>query len=280
MKIFYANMAAAKGFEKWFPHKIDILDSFYGKKSIQKSLFCKDLFLDSGAFSAQRKKEKLCVRKYCEFIKTYSKLFFCYANLDVIGDPIESFANFEEMSKVGLNAIPCFHYGEPFYFLEKYLDAAPYVALGGTVPISKNESQILSFLDKCWTIIMKQTPNIKIHGFGVNNEKIMIRYPWFSIDASSIHMQARYGGIRSPWGWVKVNPNVNSNEAQWQIFKKNELKKVSDWVEGLNLSFSFDSIRQATNESVLKRCCVSISYYEMLRKKKTQYKPKKIGLLV
>lgn len=272
MKIFYSNMGGAKGLEKYLSYPIDILVSYYGVKKISRLPFYADLFLDSGAFSAFRKKEVLDPLKYAEFIKTWNEELFVYAGLDVIGDPVKTWENQRTLEREGLSPLPCFHFGENFNWLRRYVDKYEYLAIGGLVPIAANVPQMLSFLDQTWEYIYRTRPSLKVHGFGIQNEKIMMRYPWFSVDATSVHVISRFGGIYTPWGTVKINPEVNFRDAQWQT--PLQLKAVEEWVDSLGFDFSFSEARPGTTEATLMRCAISIEYYAQLFGK--DYKHQKI----
>jgi hypothetical protein len=263
-------MGGAKGLENYIETPVDILVSYYGNNRIQRLPYYADLFLDSGAFSAFRKKETLCPIKYAEFIKTYEKDLFVYAGLDVIGNPTATWENQKTLERMGTTPLPCFHFGEDIKWLHRYLDRYDYIAIGGLVPHSTNYSQIKKFLDRIWETILTKKPDIKVHGFGIQNQNLMERYPWFSVDASSVHMQARYGGIMTPSGWVKINPNVNPKEIRWRT--PLQLKKMRDWITSLELNFTFEEAQETTPNATLMRCAISIKYYS--NKFGNNYKPK------
>ena len=95
-----------------------------------------ELFIDSGAYSASTQNVEINIKEYIKFIKKYEKYIDVYANLDVIGDPEATYKNQKIMEKAGLKPLPCFHYGEDWSWLEKYIKEYSYIALGGMVPIS------------------------------------------------------------------------------------------------------------------------------------------------
>lgn len=266
-------MGGAKGLERYLEAPIDILVSYYGSKKIVRLPFYADLFLDSGAFSAFRKKEILDPLKYAEFVKTWKDEFFVYAGLDVIGDPFETYKNQMILEKQNLMPLPCFHFGEDIKWLKRYLKKYEYIAIGGLVSHSRNWTQMLSFLDRVWDEILKISPEIKVHGFGVQDEELIKRFPWFSVDATSVHMQARYGGIRTPWGWIKINPEVNYKEVKWQT--PIQLTEVKKWVNSLGLNFHFDEAQPSTTEATLMRCAISVKYYDNLFGSSYEYKKPK-----
>lgn len=272
MKIFYSNMGSAKGLEKYLSFPVDLLISYYGSKKVEKPLFCNDLFLDSGAYSAFRKNEIIDPLPYVNFIKEYKDNLFVYAGIDVIGDPVKTWENQKLLESEDLKPLPCFHFGEPFKWLHRYVAKYQYIALGGIVPIAQDKKQLFTYLDTCWEIIQKENPNLKVHGFGLTNENLMERYPWYSVDSSSAHVMARYGGIYTPWGPLKVNTSVNPKELVWRTPTK--LKIVKKWIKELSLPFSFKELEEGSPVSTIKRCAVNVSYFH--QKFKNPGKPQKI----
>lgn len=138
-----------------------------------------ETFWDSGAFSAFSLKKPINLYTYCRFIRDHELKI--YASLDVIGSPEKSHDNYEYMKReFNLNPIPCFHIGEEYKHLDRILDV-PYIALGGMVMASDIES----WLDKVMNYIYTRQPGIKIHGFGMTDANLILKYPWYSVDSSS-----------------------------------------------------------------------------------------------
>jgi hypothetical protein len=158
-----------------------------------------NLFLDSGAFSAFTKGVTIDIQEYITFIKENLDVIETYANLDVIGDPAGTLANQKIMEASGLNPLPCFHYGEDINYLKTYLQNYDYLALGGMVPISTGD--LIPWLDSLFGEYICSPdgmPRIKIHGFGLTSLKLMLRYPWYSVDSTSWVMTGRMGSVLVP----------------------------------------------------------------------------------
>lgn len=268
MKFFFSNMGSVKGIEQYIKTPIDYLTSYYGAKNIIPPAWAGDIFLDSGAFSAFKKNETLDPYKYAEFIKIQAHKLFVYANLDVIGDAEKSWKNQKILESLGVSPIPCFHLpinkkSSNWEWLKKYAENYDYIALGGMVPLASQQKQLYIFIENCWEIFAKYNSNIKVHGFGVQGESILKAFPWFSVDASSVHVIARYGGIYTPWGTFKINPNVNAKELSWK--KHCKLKQIKTWVNQLGFSFTFEEAEEQSSAGILKRCCISINYFIQLK---------------
>jgi hypothetical protein len=155
------------------------------------------IFLDSGAYSAAKKKEKLDVHEYIDFIKEHQDTFTVYANLDVIGDWEETWKNQRIMEKAGLNPLPVHHMEDPVKCLHWCLEYE-YFALGGMAGASMRER--IWFFDDSWEIICGKDgyPQSKVHGFGLASPELIYAYPWASIDSSSWVSYGRYGIVIVP----------------------------------------------------------------------------------
>lgn len=266
MKMYYSNMASVplpKGFS------IGILISYYGLKKLDVPEFCNSLFLDSGAFSAWTKKVAIDVHEYIDFIKANENKIDVYAALDDITDGNKSLENYKIMVKKGLDPMPCFHIGEDEAILQKYVRLADYIALGG---IAKRNKQVrVKWLDR----IFSDYPSTKFHGFGIQDRTILLRYPWYSVDSSSAHVMARFGGICTPWGDLKINPEVQSKDLQWKRGGGLFENRIREYVN--SLGYPYEQAITNDPEGTLLRCAINVTYYEKLCSEKTVKGPAKIG---
>ena len=158
-----------------------------------------DLFLDSGAFSADSQGATISLKDYAAFIKKYKKYISVYANLDVIGDAEASYKNQLRMERMGLSPMPVFHANEDFKYLHLYIKKYNYIGLGGTARAGQIARD--NFMDKCFNIICDskdRMPKVKVHGFGLTSIRHMTRYPWYSVDSTSWILTGRMGYIFVP----------------------------------------------------------------------------------
>jgi hypothetical protein len=103
------------------------------------------------------------------------------------------------MQALGVQPLPCFHYGEDERYLEHYIANYEYITLGGMVPISKE--QLRHWLDRIWSRYLTDKDGLpvrKVHGFGLTRLGLLKRYPWYSIDSSSWVQAASTGAIMIP----------------------------------------------------------------------------------
>lgn len=184
------------------------------------SIFMKtnyNIMLDSGAFSFFVKSKKLgnkllvnndfkkYLKSYIEFIYKFKNSLEVYVNLDVIGNAKLTWEIQKEMEKNGLNPLPVFHANEDIKYLKKYLDMYEYVGLGGKQLSLKQYSFWVDTLFKDYICHKDGIPRIKVHGFGINLYRVLIRYPWYSVDSTTWMQFAKYGTILFPSSGVDNN---------------------------------------------------------------------------
>lgn len=226
-------------------------------------------FLDSGAFTLQTRakvyaKEHRCgpwdfydtpehwqyVDDYAGFIKKYRIAIDLFANVDVIPNPELTWRNQKYLEeKHGLTPVPVVHYRTDLKWLRKYLDAGyEMIGLGGLVG-STSQSECRAWIDSCFVLTCDQPsrlPRVKLHGFGVTNYDLLIRYPWWSVDSTTWTMVASFGGIIVPHKrggkfvyteapyTVKVSkdsPNNKEIGRHYSTLTRSEQMIISEWLD-------------------------------------------------
>lgn len=195
------------------------LHSFYYTEFTSKMIKTKEkkveLFLDSGAFSAWSQKKEIDIQAYISFIKEHKSLISVYANLDDITSAEKTWENQMIMERAGLKPLPVFHYGEDDSHLLRYLKTHEYISLGGMVPIST--PVLVQWLDRIFSKYLTDSngiPVCKVHGFGLTSLRLMLRYPWFSVDSTSWVVTGRMGAIYIP---RKKNGKWDYGEESWKV---------------------------------------------------------------
>jgi len=139
-------------------------------------------------------------QKYIEFLLENKNRIDYYANLDVVNNPEETWANQLELESYGLTPIPVFHVGCDEIWLKNLIDREyGFIALGGMIPNSAASLQPI--LDNIWIKYLtdsKGMPRAKVHGFGLTMVSLVSRYPWFSVDSTSWKKNAAYGRLLLP----------------------------------------------------------------------------------
>ena len=137
-----------------------------------------DCMLDSGAYSASKKKVGIDIEALIAEIRTGG--WKEAAALDSIGDPEASYKNACRMAEAGVKAFPTFHYSEPWEYLIKYAAMSDKVGLGGLVSV-KSKDDRNAWLEECFARVWPK----KFHGFGVMGEDSLMRFPFHSVDSTS-----------------------------------------------------------------------------------------------
>lgn len=264
MDIYYSNAQS----NNWDNINIDpfpMLVSFFqiGKTEPKKQLKCSKLMLDSGAFSAFTQKKPVDIDKYIEYILNNKKIFDYKIALDIFGDEKQSYLNWKYITKAGIKNIPVFHGGANIKYLYKYADETNYIGLGGIALMNYKERKPL--LAK----VFRNFPDpskIGFHGFGINDEKLMLEFPWKSVDARTAHILARFGLIQTPWGVLRINPNMPKDGYKnilWRDSKKKNI--IFNWLESIEANIKL--AEQETVEGKIERCRINIIYFESIKNK-------------
>lgn len=157
------------------------------------------VFLDSGAFSSFSLGVEVSIEAYAQFIKDHGDIIEMASVLDAIGDPLGTYHNQQTLEKLGVEVLPCFHFGEPWDLCEYYVNNYEYITIGGMVPIPNRKLE--TWLDELWSRVLTDKDGysrIKIHGFGLTARTLMAKYPWYSVDSSSWVQAAANGSIILP----------------------------------------------------------------------------------
>lgn len=147
------------------------------------------------------------VDDYIAFIKKWKHAIDYYANVDVIGNSEMSWKVQKYMEKQGLNPVPVIHHsnslckGSGLDWLKRYLkEGYEYIALGG-VALTSTQRAYRDWADQMFNCICsgrQRLPSVRVHGFAMTAYKIMVRYPWWSLDSASWAKAAAFGSIYVP----------------------------------------------------------------------------------
>jgi len=191
MKFYLAGSEGFYDFLKNIPEAKSLLCSYYSitqneKKNSQIfNLYGqKDIFLDSGAFSAFTTGAKIDIDAYIDFIKRWKHKITVYCGLDVIGDAEQTYKNQLYMQKAGLMPLATFHHGEDFKYLDIYVRDYDYIALGGVAQLRGQRDKLDRWLNSCFSRIVKKK-GLKVHGFAIFAPRLILKYPFYSVDATS-----------------------------------------------------------------------------------------------
>ena len=274
MDIYYSNAQS----EKWDDIGIDpfpMLMAYYDyrKTKITRQKATSKVLLDSGAFSAYKRKIIIDVKDYIAFIKYNKKQVDHVVALDVFNQDQESYTNYMIMRDAGIDCIPVFHIDANQKYLKLYTKETSYIGIGGVALLSTANRR--PFIDK----IFREYPDptqIGFHGFGIGDEALLMQYPWKSVDFRSVHLGARFGFIYTPWGFIRMNPNMPKNGPKEILWHTNKLKieKIYEYLQSIGVDVHL--AQEQNNRGKVERCKASIIYFEKYIKPKcpTTYKSK------
>jgi hypothetical protein len=190
-----------------------LLISYAYYKSLENHfnrLYFDTWILDSGAFTAWNAGKPVSLVEYIEFCKRVHDGEYPPVEiygLDDIQDWKQTKRNVEAMWKAGVEAIPTYHVGEPPEVLRGYAKDYPKVALGGMV--RKHSTVKEKFLDLSFAVAWPK----KFHAFGLDIERLLLKYPIHSADSSSWVSKPCIFGKWSKYGdlsWKGSNQDLRS----------------------------------------------------------------------
>lgn len=209
------------------------------------------VFLDSGAFSAHTLGVEIDIREYSAYIRRNNDILrkedgvVMASVLDGIGDPEKTLQNQKHMEQLGAKPLPCFHYGEHPKYLEHYVANYSYITLGGMV--GKSAEQLIAWLDPMWGKYLcdgSGKPKLKVHAFGITAQRVMERYPWWSVDSSSWIQKAAFGIILHPiMGSINVSSQSRSLKQEGQHYATlSDIEQDAILRELENKGFTFERL--------------------------------------
>lgn len=191
----------------------------------QRAYHYRDWVLDSGAFSAHNAGVEIKLQDYIDTCKrlrdsdnTLSEVF----SLDVIADWKSSLKNCEEMWRQGVEAIPCFHVGEPEHVLRSMARDYPKIALGGAVGYKQKDK----WAEQCFARVWPK----KVHGFGFGAERSIMALPWHSVDATNWEIgPCKFGRWQSLGGNVNVRGGQQNLRGEVEAYLDIEHRARQKW---------------------------------------------------
>ncbi len=233
------------------------------------------MFLDSGAHALYNKHELnpgyfdseefyAYVDSYCNYVKEKKAGIEHFTNVDVIFDPERTWKVQKYIeNEHGLKPVPVIHFGTKLKWLDRYLnDGHDYIGLGG-LGQQVNASQYCGWADMVYKHICPAwndyKPIVRTHGFAMTAHRLLMRYPWRSVDSSSWVKIGAIGQIIVP-RMLKGEPVFKlpplvikiSNESQKHPHHFNNLSKrdqenVYVWLESIGIPFSDQSKKTVFN---------------------------------
>jgi hypothetical protein len=271
MKIF-AAIADAEIVKKFYDNtagtKLNYLISYFyldgqaSKITKEYRNMIESLYLDSGAYSAERQSINISVSEYTTYLKLYGNLFDEYFNLDdKFDDPDHNFSNQEFIEKSlpkTRKPIPVLHNNEdPLGEFQMYVDLGyDYIAMGSTTKIP----------DAVFEGIKQKYPEIKIHIFGRLDWDVFKKFKPYSADSATWGIAAGNGNI---YFWddeeLKIHTiKIGNRDRNDKIPHFNDFEKRQKVEEFLNNKFKWNYSNLLRKGGAEKRMIVNLYFYKQM----------------
>jgi hypothetical protein len=183
--------------------------------------FNANVIVDSGAFTAFQTGRVITLDEYDAFLDTLPLPPTHYVNLDVIGDPVGSWRNYEALRARGRHPLPVFTYGDEPAALERMYDAVGHDGLVGLGALVSRKG-LHGYL--AW--LMPLVGARKAHLLGLAQPSIVGHWKPYSCDVSSYMMAHRYGTMP-----------VYLGRGQWRRFERSDCTRPTPELHRLLLSY-------------------------------------------
>jgi hypothetical protein len=127
------------------------------------------------------------------------------------------------MWRQGVKAIPCFHAGEPEHVLMEMARQYPKIALGGMVGLGMKGK--IKFMEQCFARVWPKP----IHGFGQGSERVIMRLPFHSVDATNWELGPTKFGRWQSFGRMSVRGNKQNLRTEVEFYLELERKANEKW---------------------------------------------------
>jgi hypothetical protein len=188
--------------------KVKIAD-YYGQE--------KDIFIDSGAYTAFTQETTVDIIEYIEFLKFHEPTV--YANLDDIASWEQTLKNQKLMEQAGLKPLPVWHAKEPFQALKDYVGSYDYVGIGFATLNSSGERKQLA------KTLVTNFPDKKFHLFALTHLDILAEYDFYSADSTGWVLRAsKFATIDTPFGYVSFSKE-HASETSGKFYDNMDAKE-------------------------------------------------------
>jgi len=212
-----------------------LLVSFYYLEPFEENrhnYVFRDWAMDSGAFSAHNSGVTINLSDYidaCKRLRDTDPLLTEIFALDVIGDWKASLANTKKMWKAGIEAIPCFHGGEPWDALVGIAKDYPKIAIGGVA--RRKLKTKMKFAEQCFARVWPKA----IHGFGYGHEDAVLGFPFHSTDATNWELGACGFGHWKTFGKLSVWGSQQNLRTEIEFYLALERQARHRWSKEMSL---------------------------------------------
>lgn len=278
-----------------------------------KKALVRENFLDSGAFSVFFKRVKhfakitgksvweyydthefeMYLQRYVRFVKKYASAIDRYATIDAIGNPELTWKIQQRLeNEFGLKPVPVVHFGASLDWIDHYVQRGyPLIGLGGMAKsVHGDQKAVRRWLDMVFDAVCStpsRKPHTKMHGFGFTSWRMIVRYPWYSVDSSVWTQAAGYGNIYIPRKVgsrfdytkppiaIKVTEDCKARSKHGQhilTLRKAETKVLMSWLEEIDVPFgNVIPWVEGVSNSVAMRRKANVIYFQRLAAAQPEY---------
>jgi len=184
----YVPMAIKSGSTCWLesyaflrddPDEVDRLRALRKKHGLT-------LMLDCGAFTVMTKGITITREDFLHFCQKNHDMFDIIIGLDVMNHPEETFDNCKFFQSEGIDPMACFHIGEDFSWVQKFVDNFEYLGIGGIAAKPIATTELDRFFSDFFRYIVddKGLPIRKLHALGIARWKLFEKFPFYSTDST------------------------------------------------------------------------------------------------
>ena len=190
----------------------------------------KDIFVDSGAYTAFTQGTTVDIMEYIEFLKFHEPAV--YANLDDISSWEQTLKNQKLMEQAGLKPLPVWHAKEPFQCLKDYVGSYDYVGIGfATLKGSDERKQLAKTL-------ITNFPDKKFHLFALTHLDVLAEYDFCSADSTGWVLRGRkFATIDTPFGYVSFSKEAATESGKfYENMEPKEQAQLDAYLRAFGLS--------------------------------------------
>jgi hypothetical protein len=156
------------------------------------------LLLDCGAYTAWTSGKPVDLDDYCRFLENPPVPLWRYFSLDVVGDPDQTWRNYQIMLQRGFKPLPIFTPGESLERMEAYYETSDVVGFGGlnAMKAGRKHNYVRT--------VMQHARGRKVHLLGYTTLEHLKALRPYMCDASSWESGARYAMLNLYLGRGRV----------------------------------------------------------------------------
>ena len=181
-----------------------------------------NILMDSGGYTARMKGIEVDVESYAHFLNLNDiKLAF---NLDVLDEKTSDYNQKFLEEETNAYIVPVYHYSDynskkHRHLIDKMIEKYPYISLGGIAGEHLGSKKEV-FYDYAFKKIAREWDKCKVHGLGITSKRVLMRYPFYSVDSISWLSFQKHGQSRT----IKNKLLVKFHNKETHYLKRNSFE--------------------------------------------------------